>query len=141
MTGKHFIVALGEIYRVVLILGASMKLYKPWILSSSVDSTSIYVLLEECYTLWSSSGIKEALQGISDPIDFEYHSTVKALREYIHEHDELALGDHIFNQQISICRLSLLTSEAVPGEQIKNFYVKILIKCIKSNLQPGGGGL
>ncbi|GFY91955.1 hypothetical protein Acr_08g0003510 [Actinidia rufa] len=93
---KHFIVALGEIYRVVLILGASMKLYKPWILSSSVDSTSIYVLLEECYTLWSSSGIKEALQGISDPIDFEYHSTVKALREYIHEHDELALGEHIF---------------------------------------------
>ncbi|XP_057498744.1 uncharacterized protein LOC130783211 isoform X2 [Actinidia eriantha] len=113
--GKHFIVALGEIYRVLLILGASMKLYKPWILSSSVDSTSIYVLLEECYTLWSSSGIKEALQGISDPIDFEYHSTVKALREYIHEHDELALGDHIFNQQISVCRLSLLTSEAVPA--------------------------
>ncbi|GFZ02952.1 hypothetical protein Acr_15g0015600 [Actinidia rufa] len=114
LQGKRFILALGEIYRVVLILGASMKLYKPWILSSSVDSTSIYVLSEECYTLWSSSGIEEALQGISDPIDFEYHSTVKALREYIHEHGELALGDHVYNQQVSLCRLSLLTSEAVP---------------------------
>ena len=98
-----------------------MKLYKPWILSRSVDSTSIYVLSEECYTLWSSSGIEVALQGISDPIDFEYHSTVKALREYIHEYGELALGDHVFNQQVSLCRLSLLTSEAVPGEQIKKF--------------------
>ncbi|PSS10144.1 Duffy receptor beta form like [Actinidia chinensis var. chinensis] len=112
--GKRFILALGEIYRVVLILGASVKLYKPWILSSSVDSTSIYVLSEKCYTLWSSSGIEEALQGISDPVDFEYHSTVKALREYIHEHGELALGDHVYNQQVSLCRLSLLTSEAVP---------------------------
>ncbi|KAI8027931.1 hypothetical protein LOK49_LG02G02117 [Camellia lanceoleosa] len=115
--GKQFILALGEIYRVVVVLGTSIKLYKPWILSSSVDSTGIYTLFEECCTLWSSSGIEEALQGISDPIDFEYHSTVEALREsimYIHNLDALAIGNHVFNQPVSVCRLSLLTSEAVP---------------------------
>ncbi|XP_058222334.1 uncharacterized protein LOC131332244 isoform X8 [Rhododendron vialii] len=115
--GKGFILALGEIYRVVAVLGASTKLYKPWILSSSTDSTSIYALLEECYTLWSTLGIEEALQEISDPIDFEYHSTVEALREsirFIHGHDELTLGNRTLNQQVSVCRLSLLTSEAVP---------------------------
>ncbi|KAL6989674.1 hypothetical protein U1Q18_015425 [Sarracenia purpurea var. burkii] len=115
--GKHFILALGEIYRIVVILGASTKLYKPWILSSSVDSTSIYSLLEECYTLWSSSGIEEALQGMSDSIDFEYHSTVKALCEsinYIHALEEISLGECVFNEQVSVCRLSLLSSEAVP---------------------------
>ncbi|CAL5330263.1 unnamed protein product [Camellia sinensis] len=115
--GKQFILALGEIYRVVVVLGTSIKLYKPWILSSSVDCTSIYGLFEECCTLWSSSGIEEALQGISDPIDFKYHSTVEALREsimYIHNLDALAIGNHVFNQPVSVCRLSLLTSEAVP---------------------------
>ncbi|XP_028098684.1 uncharacterized protein LOC114298328 isoform X2 [Camellia sinensis] len=115
--GKQFILALGEIYRVVVVLGTSIKLYKPWILSSSVDCTSLYALFEECCTLWSSSGIEEALQGIADPIDFEYHSTVEALREsimYIHNLDALAIGNHVFNQPVSVCRLSLLTSEAVP---------------------------
>ncbi|KAF5952239.1 hypothetical protein HYC85_010183 [Camellia sinensis] len=103
--------------QVVVVLGTSIKLYKPWILSSSVDCTSIYALFEECCTLWSSSGIEEALQGISDPIDFKYHSTVEALREsimYIHNLDALAIGNHVFNQPVSVCRLSLLTSEAVP---------------------------
>lgn len=121
-TGKGFILALGEIYRVVAVLGASAKLYKPWILSSSIDSTSIYTLTEECYTLWSTSGMEKALQDIYDPIDLEYHSTVKALRDsirFIHGHDELTLGNHILNQQVSVCRLSLLNSEAVPGEQIR----------------------
>ncbi|XP_052193434.1 uncharacterized protein LOC127801934 [Diospyros lotus] len=116
--GKHFILALGEIYRVVLVLGASIKLYKPWVLSSSVNSKSIDVLLEECYTLWLSSGLEEALLGISDPIDFEYHSTVEALWEsikYIHDLDVLDLGNHVFNQKASVCQLSLLTSEAVPA--------------------------
>ncbi|KAH7845357.1 hypothetical protein Vadar_001102 [Vaccinium darrowii] len=115
--GKGFILALGEIYRVVAVLGASAKLCKPWILSSSIDSTSIYTLLEECYTLWSTSGMEKALQDIYDPIDLEYHSTVKALRDsirFIHGHDELTLGNHILNQQVSVCRLSLLNSEAVP---------------------------
>ncbi|KAG5541390.1 hypothetical protein RHGRI_021281 [Rhododendron griersonianum] len=115
--GKGFILTLGEIYRIVAVLGASTKLYKPWILSSSIDSTSIYALLEECYTLWSTSGIQEALEDISDPIDIEYHGTIKALREsirFIHSHDELTLGNHILNQQASVCRLSLLTSKAVP---------------------------
>lgn len=101
----------------VAVLGASAKLYKPWILSCSIDSTSIYTLLEECYTLWSTSGMEEAIQDIYDSIDLEYHSTVKALRDsirFIHGHDELTLGNHILNQQVSVCRLSLLNSEAVP---------------------------
>ncbi|XAR52584.1 hypothetical protein NMG60_11020730 [Bertholletia excelsa] len=115
--GKCFILALGEIYRVVEVLGASIKLYKPWLLSSSIDSTSIYALLEECYSLWSSSGIEEALKDISDPVDFEYHSTVKSLWESIksiRELDMFALGNCVFDQQLPICQLSLLTSETVP---------------------------
>uniref|UniRef100_A0A5B6ZLA6 Synergin gamma C-terminal domain-containing protein n=2 Tax=Davidia involucrata TaxID=16924 RepID=A0A5B6ZLA6_DAVIN len=115
--GKQFIFALGEVYRVVAVIGASARLYKPWILSSSVDPTSIYALLEECYTLWSHSGLEEALRSISDPIDVEYDRKVKALLEsikYIHDLDALALGNHAFSQEEPKCRLSALPSGAVP---------------------------
>lgn len=122
ITGKGFIIALGEIYRVVAILGASVKLYRPWILSSSsVDSTSICTLLEECHTLWSSSGLEETLPTISDPVGSEYFGTANVLAESIKQIQGLhafALWNRVFAQQESVCHLSALTPGVVPGKQI-----------------------
>jgi hypothetical protein len=116
-SGKRYILALGEIYRVVEVLGASTKLYKPWILLSSGDASLLVGLLGECYSIWSSSGLEDALKSISDHIDFEYDGTIKALLEsinHIHNIDALALQNHVFSGQ-PMCRLSALTAGTVPG--------------------------
>ncbi|KAG2694859.1 hypothetical protein I3760_08G163600 [Carya illinoinensis] len=114
--GKRYILALGEIYRVIEILGASTKLYKPWILTSG-DATGLYGLLSECYSIWSGSGLEDALMSIRDDIGVEYDETIKVLQEsikYIHDIDVVALRNHIFSDQ-PICRLSALSASAVPG--------------------------
>ncbi|CAN6715022.1 unnamed protein product [Malus baccata var. baccata] len=117
--GKQYIVALGEIYRVVLVLEASAKLYKSWILLHSSNCFSFFSLLNECSTLWSSSGLDEALKSISDAIDFKYDETVAALLDsmtYIHHLDAFALQNQVVvNGQEPICSLTLLTAGAVPG--------------------------
>ncbi|KAM1526001.1 hypothetical protein ACFX10_010391 [Malus domestica] len=117
--GKQYIVALGEIYRVVLVLEASAKLYKSWILLHSSNCFSFFSLLNECSTLWSSSGLDEALKSISDAIDFKYDETVAALLDsmtYIHHLDAFALQNQVvvYGQE-PICSLTLLTAGAVPG--------------------------
>ncbi|KAK4794297.1 hypothetical protein SAY86_012291 [Trapa natans] len=53
---NRYILALGEIY-IVGVLGASIELYKPWILTSSADVSDNSVLLDECSVFWSSSGL------------------------------------------------------------------------------------
>ncbi|KAG7968560.1 hypothetical protein I3843_08G160300 [Carya illinoinensis] len=129
--GKRYILALGEIYRVIEVLGASTKLYKPWILTSG-DATGLYGLLSECYSIWSGSGLKDALMSIRDDIGVEYDETVKALQEsikYIHDIDAVALRNHIFSDQ-PICRLSALTASAVPGLKLvvwngKHYFVTL----------------
>ncbi|TQD78372.1 hypothetical protein C1H46_036065 [Malus baccata] len=117
--GKQYIVALGEIYRVVLVLEASAKLYKSWILLHSSNCFSFFSLLNECSTLWSSSGLDEALKSISDAIDFKYDDTVAALLDsmtYIHHLDAFALQNQVVvNGQEPICSLTLLTAGVVPG--------------------------
>lgn len=115
--GQKFILALGEIYRVVKVLGASARLFKLWVLLSSAK-VDIFVLLEECSTIWSSSGLEDALHCICDPVGFEYDATVQALLasiKHVHDLDVLPLQNHIFAQQKPICQLSLLTPEMVPG--------------------------
>jgi hypothetical protein len=117
-TGKRYILALGEIYRVVEVLRASTKLYKPWIILTSMDTTGLVGLLSECYSTWASSGLEDALKSISDRIDFEYDGTIKELLEsikYIHDIDALALQNHFFSGQQPICRLSALSAGIVPG--------------------------
>ncbi|KAF3454458.1 hypothetical protein FNV43_RR04905 [Rhamnella rubrinervis] len=97
--GRQYIHALGEIYRVVEVLGASAKVYKPWLLLGSADSSGLFALLNECTTLWSSSGLDVALQKISEPIDSDHDRTIKALLEslnHIHDLDALALQNQIF---------------------------------------------
>ncbi|RVW53282.1 hypothetical protein CK203_100507 [Vitis vinifera] len=95
--GQKFILALGEIYRVVKVLGASARLFKLWVLLSSAK-VDIFVLLEECSTIWSSSGLEDALHCICDPVGFEYDATVQALLasiKHVHDLDVLPLQNHI----------------------------------------------
>ncbi|XP_021653009.2 uncharacterized protein LOC110644506 isoform X2 [Hevea brasiliensis] len=116
--GKKYVLALGEIYRVVEVLQSSATLYKPWILASSTDPMGIFTLLSECSSLWSSSGLEEALHGILNSPDFEYHESLKTLLEsikYIHDLDSYTLYNHVVSGQGRICQLSGLTTGIVPG--------------------------
>lgn len=116
-TGRKFVLALGEIYRVVVVLGASAILFKPWILSTSVDSPSIYILLEECRALWSTSGLEEALASVSAPTTLNDTSLFKSVK-HILGLDELKLEKYVFAEKESRCCLSLLTAGVVPGTQL-----------------------
>ncbi|KAJ6762763.1 hypothetical protein OIU79_023494 [Salix purpurea] len=116
--GKNYIVALGEIYRVVEVIGSSARLYKPWLLVSSTNPMCLLTLLSECFTIWSSSGLEEALQSISDPAGLDYNGGLTTLIEsikYIHNLDTLTLYNHVFGGQGPICQLSVLTAGTVPG--------------------------
>lgn len=119
-TGKQYIVALGEIYRVILVLRASTKLYSPWILLQSSDCSSLFGLLNECSTIWSSSGLDEALRSISDKDDFKYDGHVNALLDSltsINHLDTFSLQNHFLSGQQALCSLSLLSAAAVPGSR------------------------
>lgn len=119
--GKRFFLALGEVYRVVSVLGASVRLYKPWILSSSINLRSIHALLEECDHLWSGSGLEQAVQSISDLSGSDYYGTVNALVtsiKCIRETDAVALENDVFGPHEYICLLSGLTPALLPGEHI-----------------------
>ncbi|XP_057763713.1 uncharacterized protein LOC130985005 isoform X2 [Salvia miltiorrhiza] len=115
--GMKFVLALGEIYRVVIVLGASAILFKPWILSSSVDPPSIYILLEECRAVWSTSGLEEALASVSAPTTLNDTSLFKSIK-HILGLDELKLENYVFAEKESRCCLSLLTAGVVPDLKI-----------------------
>ncbi|XP_062084728.1 uncharacterized protein LOC133790905 isoform X2 [Humulus lupulus] len=116
--GRQYIICLAEIYRVVQVLGVSAELYKPWILLNSEEPVGLFPLLNECSTLWSTSGLDEALQIISQQYDSEFGETLKALLESmkcIDDLDALALQHHVFSGDQPICRLSMLTAGIMPG--------------------------
>nr|XP_043631513.1 uncharacterized protein LOC122602961 [Erigeron canadensis] len=102
--GKDFIIAIGEIYRAVVILGSAVKFYKPWILLSGANLEGMYCLLEECHSLWSTSGLEET---------FPAESLLDSIR-HIRNHDELAITNEILSQEESQCVLSLLFPAVVP---------------------------
>lgn len=104
-SGKLFILTLGEIYRAVVILGAAVKFYKPWILLSGASLEEIYALLEECHSLWSTSGLEEAIPA---------ESCLEAIR-HIRNLDEVAIANEVLSQEESQCGLSLLPPGVVPG--------------------------
>ncbi|KAJ8751926.1 hypothetical protein K2173_000672 [Erythroxylum novogranatense] len=117
-TGRRYILALSEVYRVVEVLGISARLYKPWILACPVDHTQVFTLLSECSTLWSSSGLEEAMNSILDMDGFESDGRIKTLLQSIkciHDIDVHTVYNHIFSGQEPTCRLSALTLRAVPG--------------------------
>ncbi|TXG65534.1 hypothetical protein EZV62_006809 [Acer yangbiense] len=119
--GKQYILALGEIYRLVEVLGCSVKVYKPWVLLNSTDPSGMFTLLSECSTLWSSSGLEEAFRNISETAGSEYNGTPKDLIESvkcIHNLDVLALHSHVFSGEEPTCGISALTAGTVPGMKL-----------------------
>ncbi|KAF5740070.1 hypothetical protein HS088_TW11G00134 [Tripterygium wilfordii] len=146
--GKKYIIALGEVYRVVETLGSSAKLFKSWLLINSIDSARMSALLSECSSIWSSSGLEEALRSIFDPTGLEYDGTVEALLQSIKDIHDLnadALCNHVFGGQQTTCQLSLLTAAAVPGMKMvewngEHYFLTIanlwgnLISCDPPNL-------
>ncbi|WCJ43165.1 hypothetical protein M5689_023925 [Euphorbia peplus] len=116
--GKNYVLALGEVYRVAKVLESSAKLYKPWILATSADSMRIFTLITDCSSLWSSSGLEEALYSSFSSDNFEADGRVKTLLEsikYIDALDVESLYDHVFSGQNPPCQLSALTADLVPG--------------------------
>ncbi|KAD5960561.1 hypothetical protein E3N88_12033 [Mikania micrantha] len=103
--GRQFIIAIGEIYRAVVILEAAVRFYKPWILLSGADLEGIHGLLEQCHSLWSTSGLEESI-----PADY----LLDCVR-HIQNLDEIAIADQILSQEESQCRLSLLSPGVIPG--------------------------
>lgn len=116
--GVQYIYALGEIYRVAEIVGASAKLHKPWMLSGSIDCTSLFSLLNECNSLWLASGLEEALSSISNHNNFDADGISRELVEsikYIHEFDEHALQSYVISGEETVCQLSALPAGCIPG--------------------------
>ncbi|XP_019452245.1 PREDICTED: uncharacterized protein LOC109354301 isoform X1 [Lupinus angustifolius] len=116
--GVRYILALGEIYRVAEIIGASVKLYKPWMFLGSIDTASLFSLLNECYSIWSESGLEEALFSISNQSNVEPDGISRELVEsikYIHELDEHLLQSYVISGEETTCQLSALPSGFVPG--------------------------
>lgn len=100
------------------IVGASAKLHKPWILSGSIDCTSLFALLNECNSLWLASGLEEALSSISNNNNFDANGISRDLVEsikYIHELDEHVLQTYVFSGEETMCQLSALPAGCIPG--------------------------
>ncbi|XP_061338019.1 uncharacterized protein LOC133284900 [Gastrolobium bilobum] len=129
--GVQYIHALGEIYRVAKIIETSAKFYKPWMLSGSLDPTSLFALLKDCYSTWLGSGLEEALFSISNNFELDDISRelIKSIK-YIHELDEHALQSHVISGEESTCQLSALPAGFVPGLNLvtwngKHYFVKL----------------
>ncbi|KAM0056253.1 hypothetical protein Hdeb2414_s0006g00216111 [Helianthus debilis subsp. tardiflorus] len=102
--GRQFIIALGEIYRAVMIMELSIKFYRPWILLSGADIEGVSGLLEECHALWSTSRLEEFI-----PADY----LLESIRR-IQNLDEIAMADQILSQEETQCGISLLSPRVVP---------------------------
>ncbi|XVE89698.1 hypothetical protein DITRI_Ditri20bG0016800 [Diplodiscus trichospermus] len=115
--GRQYILALGEIFRVVKIVGSlSTKLYKPWILFSSEYPNNFLALVKQCSTLWSNSGLEEALRSLSDTTDLT--NDIEALFgsiQSIHDFDAHKLYKQVFSGQEPTCYLSGVSAGALPG--------------------------
>lgn len=117
--GRAFIRALGEIYRVTLVLEASVKLCKPWTWLNSAQCTSIHSMLDECHSMWSSLGLGEALLSMLDSASGDGSSVASLLDsiKLIHGLDGLSLQKRLYAQK-EVCSLSLLTLEVLPGMEL-----------------------
>ncbi|KAG5626182.1 hypothetical protein H5410_011400 [Solanum commersonii] len=117
--GRAFIRALGEIYRVTVVLEASVKLCKPWTWLDSAQCASIHSMLDECHIIWSSLGLGEALLSMLDSASGDGSSVASLLDSIksIHDLDGLTLQKHLYAQK-EVCRLSLLTLEVLPGMEL-----------------------
>ncbi|GER32916.1 nucleolar GTPase [Striga asiatica] len=111
--GREFFWAIGEIYRVVVVLGASAKLFKPWTLLSSADLQGIYILLDESYAVWATSGLEEVISTMSAP-RLDDTSLLESIKHILNL-DEFELQKYVFAENESRCWLSILTEKVAPG--------------------------
>ncbi|KAG2302454.1 hypothetical protein Bca52824_031105 [Brassica carinata] len=112
--GKSFVLSVGEIYRVVKILKASTRLYKPWVLLSPSSST-VLAVLDKCVDWWLSSGLEEALQNNINGSDSSAgHQLLESIR-CIDEVDAFTLHACITTATSPTCCISGLNTEIVPG--------------------------
>ncbi|CAH8360801.1 unnamed protein product [Eruca vesicaria subsp. sativa] len=116
--GKRYLLSVGEIYRVVNLLRASTRLYKPWLLLSPTSS-SVLAVLDECVVLWLSSGLEEALrnninryQGLDR--DYSADQLLESIR-CINEVDAFTLHACITSDTSPSCSISGLNTEIVQG--------------------------
>ncbi|KAF9606430.1 hypothetical protein IFM89_025119 [Coptis chinensis] len=116
--GQQYILAIGEIYRVVKILRVSVTLYKPWILSTLPEHLGIFASLEECMSIWSESGLDDALWSLSHTVGSGCDGSGEALLESLKSIHNLIDRDVLSLQNISppesTCRLSLMSLKMVP---------------------------
>ncbi|KAI3986045.1 hypothetical protein MKX01_039127 [Papaver californicum] len=112
--GQQYILALGEIYRVVEVLRISTKLYWPWIVSTLANPAEMISLLEECSAAWLDSKLEDALLSFSDEVGVGYAAKilVESLNS-VRNLDVSALQKHVLQEPI--CSLSLLSLKAVSG--------------------------
>ncbi|KAL9253431.1 hypothetical protein AKJ16_DCAP05469 [Drosera capensis] len=115
--GQRHIQALGEIYRVVQLLGSSAKLYKPWILLNSANLIDLIPLLDECTTLWSDSGLEERLENLSDAVETKNCILIEGLLEFIKHirNIDVSMLDLDFTAPASFCQITLLPLEILSG--------------------------
>lgn len=74
-------------------------------LLSGEDLEGINSLLEECHSIWSTSGLEEAI-----PVE----SLLESI-SHIRNLDELEIANEVLSHKESQCRLSLLSPGVVPG--------------------------
>lgn len=87
-------------------------------LSGSIDCTSLFALLKECNSLWLASGLEDALSSISNCNKFDADGISRDLVEsikYIHELDEHVLQNYVFSKEETMCQLSALPADCIPG--------------------------
>ncbi|KAG7588575.1 hypothetical protein ISN44_As07g009030 [Arabidopsis suecica] len=115
--GKSYALSVGEIYRVVKILKASTRLYKPWILLSPTSS-NVLAVLDECVKLWLSSGLVEALLNSFNRQELDHDDSADQLLEsikYRNEVDASTLHTCITSATSPTCYISGLNTDIVPG--------------------------
>jgi hypothetical protein len=114
--GKSFVLSVGEIYRVVKILRASTRLYRPWVVLAPTSSSNVLAVLDECVKLWLSSGLEEALRNNINrfqELDGDY--SADQLLESIKYIDDVDDFTCITSASSPTCYISGLSSEMVQG--------------------------
>ncbi|XP_074585225.1 uncharacterized protein LOC141841009 isoform X1 [Curcuma longa] len=121
---KYFI-ALGEIYRVAEVLGASLKVYKPWLLLNPGNySSKLLASLDKCAEAWTLYGLEEAVKTISESHNVEHAHLAKTLLASVKTIHELDLSRRSFSEGKKICGISLLSTEELQDLKMEQWHEK-----------------
>ncbi|XP_042379608.1 uncharacterized protein LOC121972070 isoform X1 [Zingiber officinale] len=122
---SNYFIALGEIHRVAEVLGASLKVYKPWLLLNQGNySSKLLASLDKCAEAWTLYGLEEAVKTISESHNVEHARLAKTLLASIKIIHELDLSRHSFSEGKKICRISLLSTEELKDLKMEQWHEK-----------------